>query len=196
MNVDERNAIVEANLGLAHYFAARYTADRMEQEDLVQEARMGLMDAVERFDPDRGVSLSTYARFYVRKYIMEAIQKKNDPIRTPRRQPGLPCQSLDAESRHGTTIGEEIADDRPSVEDAFEHEQRQRAVRDCIKRLSHRDAMIIRCRHGVNVDKMTLAQVGRILDVTPERVRQLQRAAEQKLRDLVADCATLKEHGA
>lgn len=57
----ERREMVERNLGLAHHLARRY-ADRGEPyDDLVQVASLGLLKAVDRFDPERGVSFAAYA---------------------------------------------------------------------------------------------------------------------------------------
>ena len=64
LTLEERNKLVEENLGLATHFASQFRASRMEFEDLVQEAYLGLMDAAERFDPARGNKFSTYARWH------------------------------------------------------------------------------------------------------------------------------------
>ena len=56
---EERNALVEANMGLAVHFAQHYQVSRMEFEDIVQEAYLGLIDAAELFDPERGTKFST-----------------------------------------------------------------------------------------------------------------------------------------
>jgi RNA polymerase sigma-B factor len=56
-----RDALIERALPLAHQVARRYQRSTEPLEDIVQVARLGLVKAVERFDPDRGVAFSTYA---------------------------------------------------------------------------------------------------------------------------------------
>ena len=56
-----RDALIERALPLAHQVARRYQRSSEPLEDIVQVARLGLVKAVERFDPDRGVAFSTYA---------------------------------------------------------------------------------------------------------------------------------------
>jgi RNA polymerase sigma-B factor len=56
-----RDSLIERALPLAHQVARRYQRSSEPLEDIVQVARLGLVKAVERFDPDRGVAFSTYA---------------------------------------------------------------------------------------------------------------------------------------
>lgn len=177
--------LVEKNMGLATYFAQRFYSTGMELEDLVQEGMVGLMDAANRFDPRRGIKFSTYAAWHIRKAIMDAIRNKNDMVRTPRRHQAKACFELDTSW--------DAADPTESPVDALARREEVSAIQKCIKMLPHRDAIVIRLRHGVNVEKMTLSEVGRILDVSRERVRQIQNAAEEKLRLLLQDCVTLED---
>jgi RNA polymerase sigma-B factor len=57
----ERRRMVEQHLGLARHLARRYADSGEPYEDLVQVASIGLLKAVDRFDPERGVSFSSYA---------------------------------------------------------------------------------------------------------------------------------------
>nr|WP_268869604.1 SigB/SigF/SigG family RNA polymerase sigma factor [Conexibacter woesei] len=58
---DARKAMVEQHLGLAHHLARRYSDRGEPLDDLVQVASLGLLKAVDRFDPARGVSFASYA---------------------------------------------------------------------------------------------------------------------------------------
>lgn len=60
-----RNRLVEEHQGLAYHFAHRYADRGIETDDLRQVAVLGLVKAVERFDPDRGVDFASFARPYV-----------------------------------------------------------------------------------------------------------------------------------
>ena len=58
---DLRNTLIERHLGIAHHLARRYRHRGVSDDDLLQVATIGLLKAVERFDPERGVSFSTFA---------------------------------------------------------------------------------------------------------------------------------------
>src|SRR3954470_11026059 len=71
--VEQTNeAMIESNLGLVHSAAQSYRG-RGVPYDLVQEGTLGLMHAVERFDPDRGVKFSTYAAWWIRRALIDAL---------------------------------------------------------------------------------------------------------------------------
>ncbi len=186
----ERNELVEKNLGLATHFANHFQASRMEYKDLVQEAYMGLMDAAERYNPARGTQFSTYARWHIVKRVMDAIHNRNEIVRTPRRRPSHVCVTLD--DAHVA----DLTDTAPDVSEVLDETEMIEAVREGIKLLPHREAMVIRMRRGVNTLALTLRQVGDILAVTPERVRQIQNSGEEKLRAILAERAILRDYGA
>lgn len=193
MKPHERNALVEANMGLAYSYAQRFCATNMEYEDLAQEGMLGLMDAVDRFDPERGVKFSTYAVWHIRKSIMEAIRSRNDTVRTPRRQTSKTCSTLENEN----TLGDTTPQPDEELAELEEKAHLHKSIHECLRYLTLRDSLVIQLRHGVNVaEPLTLKVVGKLLDVTPERVRQIQKSAEGKLRTLLAECVTLENHGA
>tara|TARA_R100000005_G_C4997279_1_gene204000 strand:- start:865 stop:1788 length:924 start_codon:yes stop_codon:yes gene_type:complete len=80
-----KNTFVEHNLRLAMDTAARYARSqtRMEYEDLIQEATIGLMRAVDKFDPERGFKFSTYATWWCRQSCQRAIANSGRAIRLP-----------------------------------------------------------------------------------------------------------------
>ncbi len=185
MNAQERNDLIEKHMGLAYFYARKFCATNMEYEDLVQEGMLGLMDATDRFDPGRGVKFSTYAMWHIRKTIMEAIRSKNDTVRTPRRRPSKSCVSL------GDAVG--IIDDAATPCEILAEEEERQAVHRGIRDLPSREGIVIRLRHGIDTERMTLKQVGHVLGVCPERVRQIQVQAEERLRGLLGDGANTAE---
>jgi RNA polymerase sigma factor (sigma-70 family) len=80
-----KDTFVEHNLRLAMDTAARYSRSqtRMEYEDLIQEATIGLMRAVDKFDPERGFKFSTYATWWCRQACQRAIANSGRAIRLP-----------------------------------------------------------------------------------------------------------------
>ncbi len=77
------NRIVETNLGLVAWVAKRYRNKGMEPLDLLQEGNLGLIKAVERFDPGRGATLGTYATWWIRQSITRAMADLCRTIRVP-----------------------------------------------------------------------------------------------------------------
>jgi RNA polymerase sigma factor (sigma-70 family) len=68
-----RAATIESNLGLVHALAKAYRGRGVADDDLVQEGTVGLIQAVDRFDPDRGVKFSTYAAWWIRRALIDAL---------------------------------------------------------------------------------------------------------------------------
>jgi RNA polymerase sigma-B factor len=84
-----RNELVEAHLGLAEYLARRFGNRGEPIDDLVQVASVGLMKAVDRFEPERGVEFSTYATHTIVGELKRHFRDKGWAVRAPRRMQEL-----------------------------------------------------------------------------------------------------------
>lgn len=78
-----REQLIEANLRLVLYVARKYRGFGVELMDLVQEGNLGLMHAVEKYDPAKGYMFSTYAIWWIRQYIARALASQGRVIRLP-----------------------------------------------------------------------------------------------------------------
>jgi RNA polymerase nonessential primary-like sigma factor len=78
-----RQRMVSANLRLVFLIARKYASHQLQLEDLIQEGNLGVIKAVDRFDPSRGYKFSTYAYWWIRDGITRAICNKANSIRLP-----------------------------------------------------------------------------------------------------------------
>src|SRR5690349_3275011 len=78
-----RERFIAANLRLVVSIAKRYQTTSMPLQDVIQEGNLGLMRAVEKFEPERGFKFSTYATWWIRQAITRAIADKGRTIRVP-----------------------------------------------------------------------------------------------------------------
>lgn len=80
---EARQRLIESNMRLVINIAKSYHSKAVPLEDLIQEGAIGLMHAVERFDPNKGFRFSTYATHWIRQSIGRAIDNKSKAIRLP-----------------------------------------------------------------------------------------------------------------
>jgi RNA polymerase primary sigma factor len=80
---DIRSRFVKANQGLVAVVVKRYLGQGLSLADLMQEGNLGLMRAIDRFDPERGCRFSTYAGWWIRQSAQRALANQARTIRIP-----------------------------------------------------------------------------------------------------------------
>lgn len=78
-----REELIQRLLPLVHATARRYRTEGLEQADLLQEGVVGLLRALQRFDPERGVPFAAYATWWIRQSLQEARSDFMRPLRLP-----------------------------------------------------------------------------------------------------------------
>ncbi len=223
-----RDRMVRANLRLVVNIARAYTGKGLPLPDLIEEGNLGLMRAVEGFDPEMGTRFSTYASYWIKQSIKRALVNSAKTIRIPaymvelltkwrrasaklqdelNRAPtseevakelDLPPKKLrivkkaiqlynstpqSDQTDGGWSLGEMIADDRvKGPEDELIDSDNLAHVYDMLETMGPREATILRMRFGLDdADPKTLKEIGEVLGLTRERVRQIENEALGKL---------------
>ena len=82
-NVVARNRLVSANLRFVVNIAKKYQGQGLPLEDLISEGNIGLINAIERYDADKGYHFISYAVWWIRQAVLKAICEKSRMIRLP-----------------------------------------------------------------------------------------------------------------
>jgi RNA polymerase nonessential primary-like sigma factor len=155
----------------------RALRDRAILQDLIAAGNIGLIRALNKFDPDVGTRFLTYAGWWVRH-----------EMREEGRRLGLlhiPAHALAKGVKSPTTIEltESLAKD-PVINDCTHQVNTAQSVVKLLglTSLSIRETFIVKTCYGIHTSPKTLKQIGKVLDITGERVRQLRESALTKLR--------------
>jgi RNA polymerase sigma-32 factor len=207
-DVEAARMLVVSNLRLVVKIAMEYRRAWTNALDLIQEGNVGLMEAVQRFDPYQGVKLSTYAVYWIRAYILKYILDNMRSVRlgTTRAQRKLfyrteqdvvdmeqrlarPDLSIDAPVRSedgSATYGDFMSADSASAEERIGESELRSVFLEQIEEFKHqlepRDRQILEER-VLAEEPRTLADMGDEFGVTRERVRQLEARIVGRLRE-------------
>ncbi len=224
-----KRAMIEGNLRLVYWVAQKFRWTGSPLMDLIQDGTLGLIRAVEKYDPERG-NLSTYATAWISQAITRAAVNTGTAIRLPtqvhhavrtvaqaRKALGEDATAEQIAARTGekververlleieslrtvsldqpTSDGEggpmvalmqtdgDLAEDTSADMDA----RADAGTLDwALGTLKPRDRAVLRMRYGLGdePEEMTLREIGEVLGVTVERVRQIQKRAEQALAE-------------
>ena len=229
-----RKKMIVCNLRLVVKIARRYIGRGLLLPDLIEEGNLGLIHAVEKFDPERGFRFSTYATWWIRQNIERALMNQTRTIRLPihinkelssyiknsreltqeyGREPSIPeiaermgksveqlnrlldynerTGSLDTPIKNNNDGSSTLIDfvsekSTPDPRSSLEDQDITASVDHWLSQLAAKHKEVIIRRFGLlGHDCSTLEQVGNELDLTRERVRQIQMDALKKLRRIL-----------
>ena len=220
--------LVRANLRFVVSVAKQYQGQGLALTDLVNEGNVGLITAAQKFDETRGFKFISYAVWWIRQSILQALAENSRLVRLPLNQVGYSSKVnrfynkvvQENERRPSTeeiaegigiekekinnallTSGKHISMDAPLVEDEdsclldlltnsenddtdskLVTESLKTEVRRAIDMLPDRESQVIRMYYGINTPELGLEEIGRALNLSRERVRQIKEKALALLR--------------
>ena len=186
-----REQLVRSNMRLVMKIANDYRRFGMSLEDVVSNGVIGLLKAIDNFDPEKG-GFSACASIYINKYIKmgfdqcRAIHSKRYDRMTSEERSVSVAESLNEKIGDGETeFAESLASDEVSPSEAVEKASSIKAMYDAIDNaLDSREKFVVRARYGLDGNGvLTLREIAEKLGMTHERVRQIEVSALTKLRE-------------
>lgn len=150
-----KEKIVVEYLPLVRSIAAKYNKYGVPHEDLEQEGMIGLLTAADKFEEDKGAKFSTYASYWIKKYIIAALEKETKT------------------SLHSGELNEEITQDKKAVETP------KTTKIDLPTDMPEEEKIVLTL---IYENEFTLKEISQEMNISRERVRQLKEKGLRRIR--------------
>ena len=182
-DTEAREQLIHAHLRMVVHIARQYQRPGMEMQDLIQEGNIGLITAVDKFDPTQGHRLTTLAFYWINKHIQRFLNNEPDDL-----------VSLDMEINDGAAIlllsdtiedkGTILGDPTiQNIETQMENQERQQLVHNMLATLSPREQEVLRLLYGIdNYPVLSRNEIAKIIGVREEQVSRIKTRALDALR--------------
>ncbi|WP_246798773.1 sigma-70 family RNA polymerase sigma factor [Deferribacter autotrophicus] len=220
--------LVLSNLKFVVSIANRYKNTGLPLADIINQGNLGLLEAAKRFDPERGVKFISYAVWWIRQAIIQALAEQSGTVKLPLKQASILYKINEAIETLSKELGREPTPDEialylnmdekdvenvlrvsrnylsleapikegedksfidllesggKSVEEEIFLNTLKNNIEEIVSELNDREAQIIKWRFGLDGGApKTLEEIGEILNISRERVRQIEARALGKLR--------------
>ncbi len=192
-DADALERLTNANLRFVISIAHQYSGKGLSEDDLISEGNIGLMKAIRRYDPLRGIRLVVYAAPYIRRSIEEAIRDQAQLFRSsdrastnsPRKYPNTLSidRPIPAGSSGNFTLQSVIENkDSPQADQTLDRQTLNRTLRQGFAVLDDREQKVISLLYGLDAAPCTMAEAAGKMGLRRERVRQIRNKALRKLK--------------
>ena len=182
-DMEAREQLIHAHLRMVVHIARQYQRPGVEMLDLIQEGNIGLITAVDKFDPTQGHRLTTLAFYWINKHIQRFLNNEPDDL-----------VSLDMEINDGAAIlllsdtiedkGTILGDPTiQNIETQIENQERQQQVHHLLATLSPREQEVLRLLYGIdNYPVLSRNEIAKIIGVREEQVSRIKTRALDALQ--------------
>ena len=204
--------LTRANLRFVVSVAKQYQNQGLSLPDLINEGNLGLIKAAQKFDETRGFKFISYAVWWIRQSILQALAEQSRIVRLPLNQVGslnkiskalskfeqenerrpspeelvdLLDISVDApfvEGEDNSLLDVLTNEDSPLADSSLNQESLSKEVERALSQLHERERDILKMFFGIGCQEMTLEEIGAKFDLTRERVRQIKEKAIRRLK--------------
>ena len=174
-----RQKLIEHNLRLVAHVVKKYYAMSGEQDDLISIGTIGLIKAIDSFDPDKGIRLSSYASRCVENEVLmhfRALRKSEKDLSLD--------DPIEGDGDGGLTIMDTIATDDTIVDDIDLRMKSRKLYSFLDKVLTEREKKVIICRYGLFAGKpLAQREVAKLMGISRSYVSRIETTAVKKLRE-------------